>query len=48
MTCLKKAVAKDKEKSVKEIDSLRKRNSSTLKENGDLNTRLKEKESIIK
>ena len=47
-TRLNRAAAKDKEKYLKDIDSLRKSNSSTPKENADLNAKLKEKESIIK
>ena len=45
---LKKAAAKDKEKYIKDIESLRKSNSNTIKENADLNAKLKEKESLIK
>ena len=45
---LKKAAAKEREKYSKDIESLRKSNSSTIKENGDLYAKLKEKESIIK
>jgi hypothetical protein len=48
ITSLKKAAAKVKEKYMKDIDSLRKSNSSTMKENGDLYAKLKEKMSIIK
>ena len=45
---LKKAATKDREKYLKDLDSLRKSNSNTIKENGDLNAKLEEKEAIIK
>jgi hypothetical protein len=45
---LKKSAAKNKEKYIKDIESLRQSNSNTLKENGDLNAKLKEKEALIK
>ena len=48
ITSLNKAAAKEKEKYQKDIESLRKSNSNTIKENADLNAKLKEKDSIIK
>ena len=47
ISSLKKSAMKAKEKYAQDIDSLRKSNSNTIKENADLNAKLTEKESII-
>ena len=48
ISILKKAATKEKEKYRKDMEILRKTNSDSIKENANLNAKLKEKESIIK
>ena len=47
ISILKKAATKEKEMYLKDMETLRKSNSDSIT-NGDLNAKLKEKESIIK